>query len=308
MTVLARMITVLGPQRRPTLDAVGLDGQVATVTAGWQEREPDDAELDALLAGRSVNLRLYARWVDVLDRDPEYAAAEREHRAALAELQELHLVQLDGVLGAVTEVGRRGGSRPQVRDAARADAESVVRLVDERHLARVVQERAAFEALWRPRERAAVAGHRAAVAQVLAGSAALAVAGGHVGMLGHVLRLFGVTDGPAPPAVVAWSAGAMALTERVLLFHDRAAQGPSHAEFADVGPGWVAGAVLLPHARRRLRVDDPERMAELAGRAAPARCVVLDDGVRLDLEPGGALPPAALVVGRDGTLQRLGAA
>jgi hypothetical protein len=295
------MIVILGPQRRPTLDAVSLDGPVATITAGWQEREPDDAELDALLDGRSLNLALYTRWQDVLERDPEYATAEREHRAALAEQQELHLVQLDGVLGALREVARRGGGGPRVREEARADAEAVVRLVDERHLARVVQARAEFAERWRPAERPAVARHRAAVAERLAGAAALAVAGGHVGVLGHVLRLFAVT---APPTVVAWSAGAMALTDRVLLFHDRAANGPSHAEFADVGLGWIPGAVLLPHARRRLRVDDPARMAELAVRAAPALCAILDDGVRLDLAPDATLPPDALVVQPDGSLGR----
>ena len=298
------MIVVLGPQRRPTLDAVGLDGPVATITAGWQEREPDDAELDALLGGRSLNLALYARWQDVLERDPEYAAAESAHRAALAEQQELHLVQLDGVLGALREVARRGGGGPRAREEARADAEAVVRFVDDRHLARVADERRTFAEKWRPEERPVVAGHRAAVGQVLAGAAALAVAGGHVGVLGHVLRLFAVTR---PPVVVAWSAGAMALTDRVLLFHDRAANGPSHAEFADVGLGWIPGAVLLPHARRRLRVDDPARMAELAVRAAPAQCVILDDGVRLDLGPDGALPPDALVVAPDGSLTRDGA-
>jgi len=302
------MIVLLGPQRRPTLDAVGLEGPVATITAGWQEREPDDAELDALLDGRSVNLALYARWQDVLERDPEYAEAERAHRAALAELQELHLVQLDGVLGALREVARRGGSGPRLRDDARADAEAVVKLVDDRHLARVAQERVAFAERWRPAERPMVAGHRAAVAEVLAAATALAVAGGHVGVLGHVLRLFGVTERTRPPTVVAWSAGAMALTDRVLLFHDRAAYGPTHAEFADVGLGWIPDAVLLPHARRRLRVDDSARMAELAVRAEPARCVILDDGVRLHLGPGGALPPDALVVGADGRLGLLGGA
>ena len=274
------------------MDAVGLDGPVATITAGWQEREPDDAELDALLDGRSVNLALYARWQDVLERDPEYAEAERAHRAALAELQELHLVQLDGVLGALREVARRGGSGPRVRDDARADAEAVVRLVDDRHLARVAAGSGpGSRSGGGPRSARRWRGHRAAVAEVLAGAAALAVAGGHVGVLGHVLRLFGVTG--RPPTVVAWSAGAMALTDRVLLFHDRAAYGPSHAEFADIGLGWIPDAVLLPHARRRLRVDDSARMAELAVRAAPARCVVLDDGVRLDLGPDGALPPDA---------------
>ena len=296
------MIVLLGPQRRPTLDAVGLEGPVATITAGWQEREPDDAELDALLDGRSVNLALYARWQDVLERDQEYAVAERAHRAAFAEQQELYLVQLDGVLGALGEVARRGGGGPRAREEARADAEAVVRFVDDRHLARVTEERAAFAERWRPAERPAVAAHRAAISQVLAGAAALAVAGGHVGVLGHVLRLFGVTEQTRPPTVVAWSAGAMALTDRVLLFHDRAAYGPSHAEFADVGLGWIPDAVLLPHARRRLRVDDSARMAELAVRAMPARCVILDDGVRLDLGPDGQLPPDAVIVHPDGSL------
>ena len=293
------MIVILGPQRRPTLDAVGLDGPVATITAGWQEREPDDAELDALLDGRSVNLALYARWQDVLERDPEYAEAERAHRAALAEQQELHLVQLDGVLGALREVARRGGGGPRVRDEARADAESVVRLVDDRHLARVAHERAAFADRWRPAEREAVARHRAAVAERVAAAAALTVAGGHVGVLGHVLRLFGVGR---PPTVVAWSGGAMALTDRVLLFHDRTANGPSPAEFSDVGLGWIPGAVLLPHARRRLRTDDAARMSRLARRFAPATCLVLDDGVRVDLGPEGELPPQARVVSDDGRI------
>jgi hypothetical protein len=303
VTISAGKVIVLGPQRRPTLDTVvrtlDLPAPVATVTAGWLEREPDDVELDALLGGRSVNLRLYARWQDVLMRDPEYATAELEHRSALRELQELHLVQLDGALGALREVARRGGGRGAVRDAARADAEEVVRLVDERHLARVREARAVFEARWRPGERLAAAEHQSGVRQVLDAAAALVVTGGHVGVLLHVLRLFSVT---APPVVIAWSAGAMALSERVLLFHDRAPHGPAHAEFLDAGLGWIPGCVLLPHARRRLRTDDAERMAELASRASPARCVVLDDGVRLDLGEGGALPPSARVIGPDGRI------
>jgi len=289
---------VLGPQRRPTLAAVArtldLAGPVATVTAGWQDREPDDAELDALLDGRSVNLRLYARWQDVLARDPDYAAAEREYRAALREQRELYLITLDGVLRALHEVARHGGDAVP---AARADAEHVVRLVDERHLARMREARVAFEAAVRPAERDLVASHRADVAEVVTAVSALVVAGGHVDELLHVLRLFAV---PAPAVVIAWSAGAMALTERVLLFHDRTPHDSSHAEFLDSGLGWLRGCVLLPHARRRLRTEDPRRMAELAFRAAPARCVILDDGVRLDLRSGDVLPPDARVVTGDG--------
>ena len=59
-------LVLLGPQRlRPTLkDAIaclGVTGRVATVTAGWEEREGEDAELDEHLAGRTVNLGLFPR-------------------------------------------------------------------------------------------------------------------------------------------------------------------------------------------------------------------------------------------------------
>ena len=254
------------------------------MTAGWQEREPDDAELDALLDGRSVNLRLHARWQDVLARDPDYAAAERQYRAALREQRELYLIRLDGALRALREVARYDGG-DAVRRAARADAEAVVRLVDERHLARVREARASFEAACAAGR--AGRGRRAPGRRGghLAGAAsALVVAGGHVEVLLHVLRLFAV---PAPAVVIAWSAGAMALTERVLLFHDRTPHSPSRRGVPRQRLGWLRGCVLLPHARRRLRTEDPVRMAELAARAAPARCVVLDDGVRLDLGSHG---------------------
>ena len=109
-------VILLGPQRRPTVDAVarslGLTGPgnpVATITAGWQEREPDDQELSTLLGGRAVNLSLYRRWLDVQDRDPGYAAGERELAGTLAELQDLYLLRLDHALQAVYAVQRRTG-------------------------------------------------------------------------------------------------------------------------------------------------------------------------------------------------------
>jgi hypothetical protein len=296
-------LTLLGPQRRPTLDKVvqtlGLDGPIATVTAGWQEREADDDELAGLLGGRGVNLGLHGRWVDVLERDRELGVAEVEHRAVLDELQQLYLAQLDHALGAMYAVGRRAGDRPRTREAALADALSVVRLVDENHLRRVRAAHAEFYAAWRPQERPLVAEHREAVRQLLSGTSGLVVAGGHVGVLVRVLHLFHVAP-HLPETVIAWSAGAMALTERVVLFHDRAPQGPSHAEVYDDGLGLMHGLVLLPHARRRLRVDDHLRMSVLARRFAPAHCVILDDGVRLDVSPDGGLPPEARVVTEDG--------
>jgi hypothetical protein len=269
-----------------------------TVTAGWQERESDDAELDRVLGGGTVNLRLHARWLEVLDVDPELATAELDHRAVLDELQELYALQVEHA-ERVAETIRRSSTRPRTRAAALADAEGALRLLDTQHLDRVAAARADFEAAWRPAERDAVARHRAAVAERMAGAAALVVAGGHVGVLLHVLQLFGVPGARSPEQVLAWSAGAMALTDRVVLFS--AAGGPTAETYA-AGLGVLPGLVLLPHARRRLPLEDPVRLGALARRFAPARCVVLDDGVRLELGPAGELPADARVIGPDGRL------
>jgi hypothetical protein len=307
----SRAVTLLGPQRRPTLDKVlhlgGGDAPVATVTAGWQERERDDGELDELLSGRSVNLGLYERWLDLLDRDREYAIAEREHGTVLDELQQLYQNQLDHALRATYAVAQRKDGHPRTRDSALADALNVVNLVDSQHIARVQEVHQAFYEAWRPQERDVLAEHRAAVRDTLESAAALVVAGGHVDVLVRVLHLFHV-EPHLPERVVAWSAGAMALTERVVLFHDNAPQGPAQPEVFDEGLGVLPGLVLLPHARRRLYLHDSTRMSVLARRFAPARCVVLDDGVRVDLTADGGLPQDASVVDTDGHVTTLAAA
>ncbi len=310
-------VTVLGPQRRPTLgqfvwpDAGGSPGDhtddrpIAVVTAGWLEREADDGEVRSLLGNRGVNLGLHARWLDVRERDREFAGAAQEHRAVLDELQQNYLVALDHALTALHATAARGGGRPRTAVAAMEDALAVVRLVDERHAMRVRRAHDDFAAAWLPQDRPVIAEHRADVQRRLEDAAGLVVAGGHVGVLLRVLHLFHVAPF-VPPTVVSWSAGAMALTERVVLFHDRAPQGPSHAELYDAGIGLLHGVVLLPHARRRLRVDDLPHMAVLAARFAPDRCVVLDDGIRIDIGRDGALPPDARVVGDQGRILAVG--
>ena len=298
-------ITLLGPQRRPTLDRVlsslGVDGPVAVVNAGWRERESDDGEIVSLAGEGAVNLRLFARWMDALQADPEYAEAEREHRLMLDELQQLYQIRLDHALQAEAAVAARTDGHANTLAMASADALEAVRLLDATHLARVRELHAGFYGTWRLEERGTIAAHRADIRGLLSTAACLVVAGGHVGELVRVLHLFHVAP-HVPPRVVAWSAGAMALTERVVTFHDRAAHGASLTEVFDAGIGLIPGLVLLPHARRRLLTDDPLRMSALAHRFAPASCLVLDDGVRVDLGADGALPPDARVVGTDGRI------
>lgn len=299
-----RTIVLLGPQRcsptvAQTMRSLEVEGRVATVTAGWQECEPDDAELDELLHGRSANLGLYRRWLDVAERDPEFAAADRRRRDVLDELRAVYLLGLRHGLETVSELQRRVGN-PQVTQPALADAIDAVRDLDARHLKRVGQVHAEFHADWSPHDRPVVAEHRAAVARGVEQAGALAIAGGHVGVLLSCLQLFNVAAGLGSQPVVAWSAGAMAIADRVVLYHDLAPHGHGDAEVYDAGLSLCRRVVPLPHARRRLRIDDHRRMALLARRFAPARCLVLDDGVRVDCPDGECGPDLGMVVGHDG--------
>ena len=303
-------VILLGPQRRPTLDSVvaslGLDGPFATITAGWQEGEQDDGELRKRLGHRDVNLSLYRRWLDVLERDPEFAAADRRLRAVLEETQDIYLLRLDYAMRAVYAVQRRNGD-DKIRDGAMVDAIASVRELDAAHLHRVSEIRLEFYQARQPHNRPVIAEHRDEVSRLLGDAAALVLAGGHVGVLADVLHLFNVAAALRSP-VIAWSAGAMALTDRIVLFNDRAPQGPGHPEVYGSGLSLLRSLVLLPHARAKLLLDDAPRMAIFARRLAPARCILLETGTRIDTDSDGTCPPDARVLAEDGRVTSLEAA
>ena len=303
-------VILLGPQRRPTVDGVvrslRLEGPIATVTAGWQEREPDDGLLSTMLGGHAVNLGLYRRWLDVQDRDPEYAAGERRLAGVLSELEDTYLLRLDYALQAVYALQHRAGS-DQADGAAVTEAIAAVRELDTAYLHQVGSARGEFFELLRPHDRPVIAEHRAAVAGVLGEASALVMAGGHVGVLAEVLHLFNVAAAPLAQ-VIAWSAGAMALADRIVLFHDRSPQGPGHPEVYGAGLSLLREVVLLPHARARLLLDDAPRMAVFAQRFEPARCILLETGARLDVGGDGAWPPGTRVLADDGRVTTLEAA
>ena len=303
-------ITLLGPQRRPTLDTVAaslrLDGPIATITAGWQEREPDDAALSQRLGSRDVNLALYQRWLEVQDRDPEFAVAERQLQGMLEEVQDIYLLRLDHALRAVYAVQRRSGN-DQLRLGELAEAVAAVRDLDAAHLRRIIDVRREFTRAWQPHDRPVIAEHCSAVARVLSDAALLVVAGGHVGVLADALRVFNVAASLRSP-VIAWSAGAMALTDRIVLFHDRSPQGFGHPEVYGNGLGVLRNVVPLPHARARLLLDDAPRMAVFARRFAPARCILLENGTRVDTDSDGTCAPGTRVLAEDGRVFSLAGA
>ncbi|GAA1429788.1 hypothetical protein GCM10009616_12690 [Microlunatus lacustris] len=286
---------MLGPQRsavgaRAAVSEIIPDGPVAAVNAGWRERESDTGELDDVLGGRLRNLELHRRWQQVLEADPTLAEAERALTERLDALRTAYRVRLRAALDAVRALGRQVRDQHVAEEAA-ADAVVALRALDGWHLAQGRRLRAEHRASVGLDERSPVVEHRAEVAELLSGSAGLVVAGGHVGVLLHVLELFALREVVAGP-VITWSAGAMALAERVVLFHDHPPRGERPPEVHADGLALYAGVVPFPHARRRLRLDEPEQMALLARRLAPSRAVLLPDGARLDLEHG-VLPRSA---------------
>jgi hypothetical protein len=313
---------LLGPQRfmttaGSTLRAIAPEGPVATVTAGWEEREDQDEELGTVLDGRDRNLRLYHRTFDVLDKDPAFAAAALAFRDRHDELLSFYRLRLDLAMQGVYAVQRRTSTHGTA-PAALADAVESVRHLDGWYSAELKALYRELDAVAPAAQSEVIAWHRGEIADLLSGCSALVVTGGHVGTLLRALRLFALPLADELP-VIAWSAGAMALTSKVVLFHDFAPHGSHEAEVYDRGLGRVPGVVALPHARRRLRLDDRGRCAVLAQRFREHRLLLLDDGTSAVFttgEPGptapdtahGLLPRGAKVLGTDGVVEQVGAA
>jgi hypothetical protein len=287
-----RPLILLGPQRlRPTLvsalDELGVDGPVAAVTAGWQEREAEVEEMREHVGRPVVNLMLHARSDRLFAADAEFAARYRARQERLRQLQELYRLRLaPAVKTARLLLGREGDRKlldPERRAAIRA-----LRTLDAHHLKRLKAVHEEFEATAEPAARPALRRHRRELAAKLRGAGALAIAGGHVAVLLNRLRLFGVLELAPDLPIVAWSAGAMVLGQKVVLFHDHPPQGAGDAEVLEAGLGLFSDLVPLPHARHRLRLGDPGRVGLFARRFAPAACVAMDGGSRLVRAADGA--------------------
>lgn len=316
-------VTLLGPQRRPRLKSVvaslGLQGaHFTTITAGWRDRESDDGVLVDELGGRTTNLRLWNLMQQLWEVDPELERADRERRAVLGELQELYLIGLEQAAEALTRITAQPPRHPWVQEMAVEDALQIMRDMDARHLERVEQLHLDFYERYQPQHRDAVITARYKVGQAIAETDAVVIPGGHVGVLLGALHVFNV--GPALAVtdvdadgrtvttpelyrpVIAWGAGAIALTERVLLFFDNAVVRPGVSEMLMHGLGVTRDVVALPSPRMRLDMRNTVRMRMLAARVAPAHALLLDEGAEVTLDADGRLPVGARVVGTDGVV------
>ncbi len=157
-------ITLLGPQRHTptvstTLDALEVEGTIAVVTAGWQEREAEVDELQEHVRRPVVNLRLHERAEDVFQRHPRVLGSLRTRQDHLKRLQQLYRRRLDHILESAREIFRLEGVEEDLLEVEREDAVAMVRTLDAHHRERVHQVHVDFETHHGPRQEAAVAEH-----------------------------------------------------------------------------------------------------------------------------------------------------
>ena len=284
-------ITFLGPQRlAPTVaeavDAMAPEGTVAIITCGWQEAESEEAdEIIEQLDRPTIKLLLHQRSDDIFHRDPEFFEAYRGRQNQLHQLRDFYRLRLGHALEAARELMQREGSEHLI-EPEREAAFDAVRTLDEHHFRRLQEVHREFEEEWRPNEREVIAHHRSEVAKQLEQAGVLVVAGGHVAVLLYRMTLLNIAPLIEELPIVAWSAGAMALSERVVLFHDSPPQGEGNPELLEGGLALVRQVVPFPHARRRLKLKDPIRVSLLARRFAPKLCVAMERGTKLERRDG----------------------
>lgn len=288
-SIIATDITLLGPQRRqPSLATVlqrfTSDRPLCAITAGWQGEEGQLEEL-AELGERVADLAIYQRSEAIFESDSAFSQAHRERQAMLHELQRLYRLRLGYARGVIKDLQSDPGM-PGLLDEQLSAAFVALRLLDRQHrrLTRRAHER--FSERWTPAKHGMLARQRDELAALIDASQAVLIAGGNIATLAARMRLFDLAPLLAGKPLIAWSAGAMLLGDNIVVFHDFPPQGVGHVEILDRGLGLLHNWIVLPHARSRLRLDDRQRVANLAARFPSARCVTLDEGSELRLVDG----------------------
>ncbi|MCB9779890.1 MAG: Type 1 glutamine amidotransferase-like domain-containing protein [Alphaproteobacteria bacterium] len=276
------------------LDALGIDGPVAVVSAGWRHDEGELGALARALGRDLVGLPVY-RWFDELEATaPELIEAWHGRQARIRAYKQAYAIELRAAMEVQERLEQRAGRDADILREEIAFAREAVRTLDARCIARLDQIRAGFPDTLAPWEHPAVAPRHARLATLLDGVQAVVMVGGHVAVLLNRMGFFGLdrlltarhADGLP---IVAWSAGAMVLTERILLFYDDPPDGAGDPHVLDRGLGLLPDLTLLPHGRQRLRTEDLDRMHRLCTRLGRRRGLLLDSGAWIERRPDGTL-------------------
>ncbi|MGF1508573.1 MAG: hypothetical protein ACFB9M_03620 [Myxococcota bacterium] len=300
---------LLGTQRFDTtleraVSEVHDQGPIAAVTCGWREREEEDEALRQHLGVELINLHLRRRKQEVFRRDKELAQAHQHRQQVLRHKQEFYLIRLQYTLAAHRII--RGRSAPaEVRKAEEAASLAALQRLDQYHLEDCRQFLQQFDEEVGLAEHPEVRRHREEIQEILSRCRSIAIAGGHVAAIANRLSFFGLPEAMDGHNLFAWSGGAMAITDRIVLYHDHPPQGPGAAEVLSPGMGWVPDIVVLPEPEKRLRKDG-ERVSILASRFLPARSLAFPSGTHLTWRDGQIISASGVwLLGPEGEIGEL---
>ncbi|MEQ8205474.1 MAG: hypothetical protein RIA65_04800 [Woeseia sp.] len=277
---------LLGPQRPirnigEAIRSAGLpEGKMAVISAGWQEAEGDIDDVRELVKRPLVDLQLYKRTETLLATDNTLLAAYRQRQDRLKELQGLYQIRLKQLLLAARQTLAASGDAELIAVELR-HAVSQLRALDRHHLRRVQTINTRFDNEYPLQQHSLLAEQFAQIDKILSDCETVIITGGNALVLLNRLRMFGTHLQLESKNIVAWSAGAMILSDRIVLFHDRLPQGRRGAELLGPGAGLLPGYVFMPDARRRLRTKDEVRIGLMSRRFSPASCITLDSGAQL---------------------------
>jgi peptidase E len=282
------MQILLGPQSptpnlRQAIEIVNKDGPIVVITAGWRDSEGEIDELREITGHPLEDLMLYQRAEEVFASEPALHELHRERQKKLTELQRLYRIRLTPTIAAARKLMKTRAEADLLHIEQRA-AIAQLRALDSHHLRRIRGIHQTFNLRRAELEVPQALVQRDKVHQLVEKAGVVVIAGGHVAVLLNRIRLFGLDRLLAEKTVIAWSAGAMAMTERIVLFHHSAPHGKRDSELLDAGLGIVRRRVLLPHAATRLDWRNRRRMALFSRRFSPASCCTLDNDSMIHMD------------------------
>ena len=283
---------------------------MAVITAGWRHDEQELGTLRRDLGDRLVLLPLYSWFDSLCVADGALAKAYKARQQKIIDYKGAYRDQLAHTMAAVAAMQHRVDHDAALYTPELNFTHQVLRALDARALSRLNEFRAEASITAAPWNRPEVRAHHERAAEILSQVDAVLIAGGHVGVLRNRMFFYGL-DVLLPRllarggAVLGWSAGAMTLCDQIFLFYDDPPEGEGHAEILDSGLDIVHGLRVFPHAQRRLRLADSNRMKRLADRLRPATVLSLEPGAWIEHTPSTgwvdrSLPGTATVYGPDG--------
>lgn len=249
---------------------------IAVISAAWQEAEGDLDELQRAMVNPLFSLPIYQRADELFSADKDLKKVYRHRQEQLMEQQRMYRLRLRQLTIAARAILRTEGT-PLAIAEERRHAISQLRALDRHHVLQVQKINLEFSEAFETSNNRLLADATAEIHEALSAYKTVLITGGNVVVLLNRLRLFGLDSLLKDRNIVGWSAGAMVLCERIVLFHDRMPQGRRDPEVMCEGLGIVSDTVLLPDAQSRLVKNTAVRTSLFSQRFSPSKCLTLDN-------------------------------